>query len=208
MQNTGQGSEKKSYRVILLLVVGLAAFSSAMKELNQVHALTLQTSELIAQWTDAVAPSEQHAILALAKVESCENSQIVVPPPPPLPAPAVTATVPAVPSAQLPVPPEAPEIVTPAAVPPTLPRAPKVPAVVPAAKPARAVRPSHDAAEVRVLLSTDDFVEKNLRDALEADVTLKALKAKNRRPQIFITPDGKDVILKTLTRSINLRSAS
>src|SRR6185503_14130719 len=86
MQNTGQGSEKKSYRVILLLVVGLAAFSSAMKELNQVHALTLQTSELIAQWTDAIAPAEQHAILALAKVESCENSQIVVPPPPPLPA--------------------------------------------------------------------------------------------------------------------------
>ena len=59
-----------------------------------------------------------------------------------------------------------------------------------------------------MLLSTGDLVEKNLRDMLEADVTLKALKAKNRRHQIFITPDGKDVILKTLGRSINLRSAS
>ena len=202
MQNTGQGSEKKSYRVILLLVVGLAAFSSAMKELNQVHALTLQTSELIAQWTDAIAPAEQHTILA--KVETCENSQILLPPPPPLPAP----VVPAVPAVEMPAQPEAPEIVTPAQVPPTPPRATKVPAGVPAAKPARAVRPAHDAAEVRVLLSTDDLVEKNLRDVLEADVTLKALKAKNRRHQIFITPDGKDVILKTLGRSINLRSAS
>ena len=198
MQNTGQGSEKKSYRVILLLVVGLAAFSSAMKELNQVHALTLQTSELIAQWTDAIAPAEQHTILA--KVETCENSQILLPPPPPLPAP----VVPAVPAVEMPAQPEAPEIVTPAQVQPTPPRAGKVPA----AKPARAVRPAHDAAEVRVLLSTDDLVEKNLRDVLEADVTLKALKAKNRRHQIFITPDGKDVILKTLGRSINLRSAS
>ena len=99
MQNTGQGSEKKSYRVILLLVVGLAAFSSAMKELNQVHALTLQTSELIAQWTDAIAPAEQHAILA--KVETCENSQILLPPPPPLPPAAPTAPA---------------EIVTPASV--------------------------------------------------------------------------------------------
>ena len=191
MQNTGQGSEKKSYRVILLLVVGLAAFSSAMKELNQVHALTLQTSELLAQWTEAIAPAEQNAILA--KVETCENSQLLLPPPPPLP-------VPAVPPVQL----QAPEIVTPAIVPPTPRRAPDAPA----AKPRRAVRPSHDAAEVRVLLSTDDLVEKSLRDTLEADVTLKALKAKNRRHQIWISPDGKDVILKSLNRSINLRSAS
>jgi hypothetical protein len=59
-----------------------------------------------------------------------------------------------------------------------------------------------------VLLSTDDLVDKSLRDTLEADVTLKALKAKNRRHQIFVTPDGKDIILKSLNRSINLRSAS
>ena len=59
-----------------------------------------------------------------------------------------------------------------------------------------------------MLLSTDDLVEKSLRDALGADVTLKALKVKNRRHQIFITPDGKDVLLKSLNRGINLRSAS
>ena len=188
MQNTGQGNEKKSYRVVLLLFAGLVAFSSAMKELNQVHQLTLQTSGLIAHWADAIAPAEHDAILA--QVETCEQTKILVPPVPPLPAPAV-------PPVQL----EAPEIAAPALVPPTPPKAP-------AAKPRRVVRPSHDDAEVRVLLSTDDLVEKSLRDALRADVTLKALKAKNRRHQIFITPDGKDVLLKSLPRGINLRSAS
>ncbi|HSD46966.1 MAG TPA: hypothetical protein VLB87_10085 [Pyrinomonadaceae bacterium] len=197
MQNTGQGSEKKSYRVILLLVVGLAAFSSAMKELNQVHELTLQTSSLIAQWSDALVPAG-HEILA--RVDSCDDKRLRVPPAPPAPpAPVV------VPPVELEVPDVvAPEITAPALVPPTPPRAPSVPA----AKPKRAVRQSHDAAEVRVLISTEDFVEKSLRDSLDADVTLKALKAKNRRHQIFVSPDGKDIILKSLNRSINLRSAS
>ena len=198
MQNTGQGSEKKSYRVILLLVVGLAAFSSAMKELNQVHELTLQTSSLVAQWTDALVPAEHREILA--RVETCDDKQLRVPPAPPaLPAPV------AVPPVDVEVPDVvAPEITAPALVPPTPPRVPSVPA----AKPKRAVRQSHDSAEVRVLLSTDDLVDKSLRDSLEADVTLKALKAKNRRHQIFVSPDGKDIILKSLNRSINLRSAS
>ena len=187
MQNTGQGSEKKSYRVMLLLFAGLVAFSSAMKELNQVHQVTLQTSALVAHLTDGIAPAEQHALLA--RFDTCEQTKIVVPPVPPLPAPAV-------PPVELHV----PEIPAPALVPPAPPRAP--------AKPRRVVRPSHDDAEVRVLLSTDDLVEKSLRDTFGADVTLKALKAKNRRHQIFITPDGKEVLLKSLNRSINLRSAS
>jgi hypothetical protein len=191
MQNTGQVSEKRSYRVFLLLFVGLVAFSSAMKELNQVQRLTVQTSSLIAHWTDAIAPAEHNAILA--QVDTCERTKIPVPPLPPLPAPAV-------PSVHL----VAPEVAVPALIPPTPPRAP----VAPAPKPRRVVRPSHDDAEVRVLLSTDDLVEKSLRDALGADGTLKALKLKNRRHQIFITPDGKDVLLKSLNRGINLRSAS
>jgi hypothetical protein len=191
MQNTSQGSENKSYRVILFLFVGLVAFSSAMKEFKQIHQLTQQTSALVARWSHSIAPVEHYAILGQA--QTCERTKILVPPAPPLPAPAV-------PAFEL----QAPEIPAPALVPPTPPRAP----VVPAAKPRREVRPSNDDAEVRVLLSTDDLVEKSLRDALEANATLKALKAKNRRPQIFITPDGKDVILKSLNRSINLRSAS
>lgn len=196
MQNTAQGSEKKSYRVVLLLVVGLVALSSAMKELNQVHQLTLQTSALVAQWTGAIAPGEQHTILA--QVETCDRTKVRVPPPP-LPAPPAPPVQPEAPDVV-----EAPETAAPALVPPTPPRTPNAPA----AKPKRAIRPNHDAEELRVLISTDDVVEKSLRDALEANVTLKALKAKNRRHQIIVSPDGKDVILKTLNRSINLRSAS
>ena len=50
MNNMGQNDEKMRYRVILVLVVGLAAFSSAMKELNQIQQLALDASGLIAQW--------------------------------------------------------------------------------------------------------------------------------------------------------------
>lgn len=71
MQSAGQSSEKKSYRVILLLVVGLAAFSSAMKELDQVQELTLQTSSLIAKVSDVIAPAEQTE--TVVQVKTCEK---------------------------------------------------------------------------------------------------------------------------------------
>lgn len=71
MQSTGLSSDKKSYRVILLLVVGLAAFSSAMKELNQVRELTMQTSSLIAQLSKAIAPARTTE--TLVQVETCEK---------------------------------------------------------------------------------------------------------------------------------------
>jgi hypothetical protein len=58
--NNSQGNpvgEKKSYRVLLLLIVGLAAFSSAMNELNQIQDLTLRAGKLIAAWSDVVVPT-------------------------------------------------------------------------------------------------------------------------------------------------------
>jgi hypothetical protein len=195
MQNTGQGSEKRSYPVILLLVVGLAAFSSAMKELNQVRDFTVEASNLVAQWKEAIAPADPMVTLSM---ETCQNSRTLVPPPPPLTAlPALPALPPAAP-----VQADAVDVV----VPETAPAAPATPAVREAPKPRRAVRPAHDSAEVRVLV-TDDFVEKSLKDALDSDQSFKAFKSRNRR-FIFVTPDGHDVILKTLNRSVNLRSAS
>jgi hypothetical protein len=47
----------KSYRVLLILIIGLAAFSSAMNELNQLQSLTLQASNLIGAWTDVMVPT-------------------------------------------------------------------------------------------------------------------------------------------------------
>ena len=62
--------------------------------------------------------------------------------------------------------------------------------------------------EVRVFVSTDEMVDVNkaLKDAFQIDVNQKAFKAKNRR-HIWIGPEGRDVILKTLNRSINLRTS-
>jgi hypothetical protein len=194
MQNTGQASEKRSYRVILLLVVGLAAFSSAMKELNQVRDLTVEASNLVAQWKDVIAPVDPMTTIS---VETCQNRKVLVPPPPALQA------LPPLPPPAAPVEADAADVVVPEAAP----APPALPAVREVPKPRRAVRPPRDSAEVRVLLPTDDFVEKSLKDALEADQSLKVLKTRNHH-LIFVTPDGHDVILKTLNRSVNLRSAS
>jgi len=190
MKNTGQASEKKSYRVILLLVVGLAAFSSAMKELNQVRDMTVEASNLVAQVRDAFAPADP---MVTVSVETCQNSKMLVSPPPP-----VMALPPVAPIQS-----DAVDVVVPEAAPP----APPAPAVREVPKPRRVVRPTHDAAEVRVLVPTEDFIEKSLKDAFEGDQSFKTFKTRNRR-FIFVSPEGHDVILKTLNRSVNLRSAS
>src|SRR5689334_866776 len=197
MQNTGQASEKKSYRVILLLVVALAAFSSAMKELNQVRDMTVEASNLVAQWKQAIAPADPMVTLS---VETCQNTRTLVPPPP-------LQALPPAPAA--PVQADAMDVVVPAAppAPEAVPVQPAPPAVREAPKPKRAVRSAHDAAEVRVLVSKDDFVEKTIKDAFESDQSVKAFRTRNRR-FIFVTPEGHDIILKTLNRSVNLRSAS
>lgn len=58
MQSTAQNGEKAGYKVILLLVVGLAAFSSAMKELNQLQQFTLDGSRLMVQLAQTFGPRE------------------------------------------------------------------------------------------------------------------------------------------------------
>ena len=77
MNNTGQNNDKASYRIILLLVVGLTAFSSAMKELNQIQQLSLDASNLIAHWSATILPVEvpQTPAPVVVKAESCEMKQ-------------------------------------------------------------------------------------------------------------------------------------
>src|SRR4030095_8133211 len=78
MNSTGQNNEKASYRIILLLVVGLAAFSSAMKELNQIQQLSLDASRLMAQWSGTIVPVEVPQTPQppmIVKTESCEMKQ-------------------------------------------------------------------------------------------------------------------------------------
>jgi hypothetical protein len=84
MNNAGQSGEKKSYRVILLLVVGLAAFSSAMKELNQLREFTAEAGSLIASVSNVVMPNPvaptavpAEAVLTAVKIETCKNTRPV-----------------------------------------------------------------------------------------------------------------------------------
>ena len=77
MNNTGNSGDKVGYRIILLLVVGLTAFSSAMKELNQFQQLSLDASRLVAQLTQQFTPAElpQPETPVVVKVESCDSKQ-------------------------------------------------------------------------------------------------------------------------------------
>jgi len=52
-----QTGERKLYRVLLLLIVSLAAFSSAMNELNQVQSFASQVGSLVASWSDVMVPT-------------------------------------------------------------------------------------------------------------------------------------------------------
>jgi hypothetical protein len=79
MNSVGQSGDRKSLRVILLLAVGLTAFSSAMKELNLLREFSRDTSNMVASWSNTVAP--QPAVVApaevpqmVAKAEVCESS--------------------------------------------------------------------------------------------------------------------------------------
>jgi len=64
----------KGNRVILILVVGLASFTSAMRELNQLRQFGMEANEFIAQWTEKLTPAEVPPVV-LAKFESCGRKQ-------------------------------------------------------------------------------------------------------------------------------------
>jgi DUF4097 and DUF4098 domain-containing protein YvlB len=49
--------EKKWPRIVLFIAIGLVAFSSAMKELGQLQAFLMDTTEFVAQWSDSVVPT-------------------------------------------------------------------------------------------------------------------------------------------------------
>lgn len=70
------GNKKSGYLVALLLVVGLAAFSNSMRELAEIQQFTLDTSRLIAQY---IAPAETPQIpqVVVAKLNSCERRKAV-----------------------------------------------------------------------------------------------------------------------------------
>src|SRR3954471_16120721 len=83
MKRTRRHSENSGYLVILLLMVGLTAFSHSMKELTEIHQLTLDASRLVAQWSGNFAPAEipptSIQVVKVEKLESCESSEKLQP---------------------------------------------------------------------------------------------------------------------------------
>ena len=161
MNGTGRHSENSGYLVILLLVVALTAFSHSMKELAEIHQLSLDASRLVAQWSGNFTPAETP--VTVVKVESCESSKQSIP------------------VVEL----------------PWLNRTPE-PQTVPSA--------------VAPVRSRQIKVQKIERPVItipsEAEVAgLKRLRRINI-DAIRINPRDREMILKTLNRSINLRIAS
>jgi len=55
--NQNPNKEARRYRVILFLVIGVAALSSAIKELNEVRQLAMTAGEFVARWSDVIIPT-------------------------------------------------------------------------------------------------------------------------------------------------------
>ena len=71
MKNTelNQKQGKKSYRTILILLVGLASLSSTVKELNQLRALVTEVAQFVGEWGAVVVPTANAR--TVTKVENC-----------------------------------------------------------------------------------------------------------------------------------------
>jgi hypothetical protein len=198
MNGTGRHSENSGYLVILLLVVGLTAFSHSMKELTEIHQLTLDASRLVAQWSGNFTPAEiPHTVVKIEKLESCESKQ-------------------SAPSVELPWLNEEPELQT-------VPVAPVRPRQAKTGRIERRVISIPSEAEIAKLkklpgfdINADAFEVRlpsvQLPETGESgtfDMPEFTFRAKARRPGANrLNPRDREMILKTLNRSINLRIAS
>ena len=199
MNSVGQSGDKK-YRVILLLVVGLAAFSSAMKELNQVREFARDASNLVASWSKAVepAPADDRVVpvevpRTAARLEVCENNHAAEPMPQaqggvvvaeePVKAPAVATVRP--PRRELQV------------------------------QTVRRLRPvdidltelrneARHAADLKVLMMADSDEEGAI--SVPSEPSLKLPKFKELR-QFKVGTKEHEIFLKSLNRTVNVRSA-
>ena len=195
MNGTRRNGEKSGYLVILLLVVGLTAFSHSMKELTEIHQLTLDASRLVAQWSGNVTPAEipqtAQTVVKVEKLNSCSSKQS---------APSV----------------ELPWLTLPSGVAPgrTQPRKNQrverrvtIPSEAEIAKLKKLQRIDIDAGEFEVRVPNVQIPQAGeIRSAEMPEFTFKA---KSRKPNtIKITPHDREILLKTVNRSINLRIAS
>ena len=200
MNNTR--NKKSGYLVGLLLVVGLAAFSNSMRELADIHRFTLDTGRLIAQYiapADVPQTPQIPQINIAAKLNSCERRR----------------TVPAVDVQWL----EDVEGITEPSDQATVPAPP-----VKAVRVAPRMRGKISGPTEFQLAKVDKFgkfdfhltpfefkiaTADNDDSTAPAQLPLTMFKAKNRKPNVFkLSTRDREMILRTLNRSINLRTAS
>ena len=174
-------------RVILLLVVSLAAFSSAMNELNRLQAFTQNASRFIAHWSDQIIPAQTpHTALKLetVKVETCESKKTLEQSAPSIELPWLDDNV-------------APAVTE-------RPRASRVQVV----KIRRAPRVDIDPVQLEVRIAADAARDEVITSEL-LPLTQFHFKVKNRKHgALRMNPRDGEMLLKTLNRSINLRIAS
>jgi hypothetical protein len=178
----------KGNRVILILVVGLASFTSAMRELNQLRQFGMEANHFIAQWTEKLTPAEVPAQV-VARVETCESKQSE----PAVELPWLDNSV-----AQED---EIADIEEPEAAPP--------PAVKPhkAAKVKKARRADVDPKEFEVRIFNDEDTPAVFEFQQPPFASSFKFKSRKHGSSFRITPRDREM-LKSLNRSINLRIAS
>ncbi|HEY0430545.1 MAG TPA: hypothetical protein VGC61_01970 [Pyrinomonadaceae bacterium] len=193
MNSTGRHSEKSGYLVTLLLMVGLTAFSHSMKELTEIHQLTLDASRLVAQWSGNVTPAEiPQTIVKIKKLESCESKQSA----PSVELPWLTETSAVAPGNTRPT--KTVRIARPVIT---------IPSEAEIAKLKKLHRVDIDSDEFEVRIPSVQLPEAG--EPVSTDIQEFTFKAKARKPgTIKINPRDREMLLKTLNRSINLRIAS
>ena len=192
MNRTG----RNNYLVMVLLLVGLTAFSSTMKELSQVHELALDAGRLVAHWSDMAVPN--NIPQTVVKLETC-NSKVL------------EQSVPAV---------ELPwlsSVTEPSAVAPA--RSSQIniqkierdvrskPGKLQVARIRKERRVDFDPVQLEVRISSEQDAESD--EPIISELPVSMFKAKTRKHgAIRINPRDREMLLKTLNRSINLRIAS
>jgi hypothetical protein len=199
MNSKGQDGDKTGYLVILLLVVGLTGFSTAMNDLTQVKQSILDASQLVAQSSDRVAPT---AITpTLVKLETCESNKSLPQSVPSIELPWLDQVEDETESSVV-VPRRAPQANKEKFVP-----APLRPSAAQIAKLEKLRRFDFDAKQFEFIIPGDDDTEADRTITLELPVP--NVKAKTRKHgNVRINPRDREMLLKTLNRSINLRIAS
>jgi hypothetical protein len=172
----------KGNRIVLLLVLGLAAFSSAVKELNNLRQLGLEVHEYVAQWSEKMAPAEIPPVPV--KPGSCQSKH----------------SEPSVELSWLNVAPQENEAA------PVEKRTRTV--KVETAKVKREHRSNVDPVQFEVRILNDHTAEQDIPAVYEFPMPATSFKFKTRKPASFrISPRDREM-LRTLNRSLNLRIAS